>query len=457
MRINHVFAATGLLVWAVTVAISIRAQETAGDELAQEPQPETEAPELFESTPTDTSDFGFLEQQIFRGEAKQAQDHLETMVQQVEAMHHRYHEDLLIPLTLLGDALMVQREYDQALEHYDRARHVARVSYGLFDPRQLPVVYREADAYKKVGDLANAGQREEYAYEVLIKSYDSYDPHLLPALMRLGKFYLDTFNLLAARTLFSRAMNVHTNNNTDYSIAAVPALQGIALSHRLERFPPYYVVTSSDNQRLQGPTPGLTNSDLDDQHVTFNSFPAGEKALQQVVEIRRRQVPEDQEATLEAIVALADWHLMFSRNNTAATLYSHVYEQMSDQGEDAVAFFAAPKMIYLPKPSNPTPPDVATQIQPAAGIVELQFNVSTTGRVRQLRTIESLPPKLMDFRVRRSMRLAVFRPKLVEGVPVRADGETYRHEFQYYPADGPGEIPDAPVAENAPAPEVSES
>jgi len=463
LRTYHAFAATGLLVCGLVAPSSIRAEQAPADEPADkieveiEAEAEAETPDLLDTTPTVESDFGFLEQQIYRGEARQAADHLQTMVQQVEATRHRYHEDLLLPLTLLGDALMVQREYGVALEHYERARHIARVSYGLFDPRQLAVVYREAEAYKKVGDLASAGQREEYAYEVLLKAYDVHDPQVLPALMRLGRFYLETYNYLAARTLFNRAMNVHSSNGTDYSIAAVPALQGIALSYRLERFPPYYIATASDNQRLQGPTPGLTNSDLDNQQVSFNSFPAGEKALQQIVEIQRRQDPQDAEATLDAIVALADWHLLFSRNNTAATLYSHVYEQMAEQGEDAAAFFGAPKLIYLPKPSDPTPPDVATQIQPAQGMVELSFNVSTTGRVRKLKTTESQPPKLMDFRVRRSMRLAIYRPKLIEAVPVLTEGETYRHEFEYYPAQAPIEPGDPPVAENNPEAEVSES
>ena len=39
----------------------------------------------------------------------------------------------------------------------------------------------------------------------------------------------------------------------------------------------------------------------------------------------------------------------------------------------------------------------------------------------------------MDFRVRRSMRLAVYRPMLLEGVAVAAEDQFYTHEFSYYP------------------------
>ncbi len=40
------------------------------------------------------NDFVFLEQQIYRGEAGDAQNQLETIVAQIEATYQRYHEEL---------------------------------------------------------------------------------------------------------------------------------------------------------------------------------------------------------------------------------------------------------------------------------------------------------------------------------------------------------------------------
>ena len=339
---------------------------------------------------------------------------------------------MVIPLALLGDSLLLQQEYDAALEMYSRARHIARVSHGLFDTRQLAVVYREADAYRKLGDMTSASQREEYAFEVMHKSFDIYDPQLLPGLQRLGDFYLATYNYLSARSLYGRALSVHSQNNTDYSLDAIQTLQGIARSHRLERFPPIYVSNAEDN-RLQGPTPGLTTNDLERQHIAFNNFPAGERALQQVIQIRRQQDPEDVAATIEALIELADWHLMFGRGNEANTLYAHIYEKMLEEQQDAAGFFATPTLVYLPKPHNPRPPPATRRLEKIKGRVILGFDVATTGRVRKLATVDSVPPKLMDFRVRRSMRLAVFRPSLLEGVPVVAESQTYTYEFDYFP------------------------
>ena len=408
---------------------------------------------------TDLPEYEFIEQRIYRGESAEAQRQLEGIIEQLESAYHRYHEDLVVPLALLGDALMVQQEYDAALDKYDLARHLARVNYGLFDARQIPIVYREADAFKKIGDLASSGQREEYAFEIVRKVYGASDTRLLQPIYRLARFYLDTFNILAARALYQRAVQIHEENGSDTTADAIHALSGVALSHRLERFPPFYV-SSSDNNTLEGPRANLRSNDIQSQYTTFNTFPAGERALQKIVQIRQSREPEDKLATLTAMLELADWHLMFGRKRDASTLYTHVFEQMAQAGEDADAFFADPALLYFPRPENPRPPPESQRASQQTGLVKLQFDVATNGRIRRLQTLESNPAKLMDFRVRRSMRSALYRPRLIAGTPVEAQAQTYSHEFSYFPRkeapaepgtepqpDAASDVAEAPVTE----------
>jgi tetratricopeptide (TPR) repeat protein len=392
------------------------------------------------------TEFDFLEQQIFRGEAANAQNTLETTIAQISALKHRYHEDLLVPLALLGDALMVQGQVDAAIDRYVRARHIARVSYGLFSQRQLPLVYREADAYRRIEDFQSSAKREEYAYDVSRKALGDSNPDLIPATMRLANFYLETFNYFSAREMFNRAMIIRDQNGLQFEPAAIPALKGIAITHRLEKFPLFYV--SSRNANPDN-APISQTSTLDRQQVTFNNFPAGEKALQRIVEIRRRQDPQDPLATRNAIIELADWHLMFGRTSPAHTLYTYVYEQMLALDEDPALFFAEPYLLYMPKPEDPQPKNDQTPDQAATGYIELGFDVATNGRIRALTTLTSYPPKLMDFKVRRSLRMAIYRPSLVAGLPVKAENRTYTHEFKFYPQSPPTQTaaPSTPVDE----------
>ncbi|MEM7100320.1 MAG: hypothetical protein AAF541_18785 [Pseudomonadota bacterium] len=414
---------------------------------------------MYELSGADES-YSFVEQQIYRGEAGSALNRLNTEIEQIELIRHRYHEDLIVPLTLAGDALMVQREFDKALDNYERARHIARVSTGLFAESQLPVVYREADAFRRIGDLGSTAKREEYAYEIAKKAFGDYTLETLDSLYRLADFYLETYNYLSARSLYNRALGIIESHQLGNAPEAITALRGIAVSHRLARFPPFYVHSANDNSRFEGPRPGLTVSDLEDQHIAFNNFPAGEKALQRIVEIQRKNTPEDSEALAQAITALGDWHLMFGRSNAANVLYKHVATEVdattqlpASSDADAPADpagpmvpdtptvsetqlpsrFADPTLIYFPVPNDPSVPKTATPDQGQKGFVKLGFDVGTTGKIRKLKTLEAYPPKLMEFRVRRSIRQAVFRPRLENGVAVVAGNQSYTHYFTFYP------------------------
>ena len=84
-------------------------------------------------------------------------------------------------------------------------------------------------------------------------------------------------------------------------------------------------------------------------------------------------------------------------------------------------------------------PPVEDRGERTTGYVEVAFDVTEDGYVRGLNTVGSQPDGLMDFRVRKSLRLARYRPMLVDGVPVAKQAHTYRHEFPYYSPreDGP--------------------
>jgi TonB family protein len=375
----------------------------------------------------------YLEQRIARAEAGSAARELESIVLQVEGAYHASHPELVKPLTLLGDAYAAQGEFVEALDQYGRAVYIARVNNGLFDASQLEIVYREADAHTQLGNLMEARNREEYAYEIMKRGFADYDADLIPGLERLARFYLKTHNYLAARVFFKRAMVVHGANGTDMTMAAVPALKGIAHTYRMERFPPFYVV-SVDDSRIGGPTPGLDPEELGQQHVSINNFPEGERALQHVIEIAQRQTPADTNLVLDSIMALADWHLLWDRSNEANTLYAHVYNQMAATGQNPMELFGSPTLIYFPEPRPPRPPAGSAGLNQEQGMVTLSFQVTPEGRIKRMRTVHTHPPKMMEFQVRRSMRLAVFRPSLVEGLPQAVDEYTYTYEFPFFPS-----------------------
>jgi len=414
------------------------------DEPSQAPgemlEPPGAAPELV------ANDLDLVERQIEASEYAAARTWLEAHLRDLEAGTHRYDPVLIRPLVLLGDARMGEGAFAEALAHYQRATHLSRVNAGLKSLDQLDIVYREAAAYKALGAYQDASDREEYAYRILATNTDPNDPALLPGLYRLADWYMATGNPFAARELYQRAVAVHSAAGEFETEASVPALQGLAATYRLERFPQDY----GARERAVDP---MTSPELQ-QPVALNNFPAGEQALQQVVRIRQQTADREPMALVEAVLDLADWYTLFDKPQRADPLYAHAFELLGAIPDtDGNAYFAKPRLLYLPRPGTPRGNEPGPGTETLPGYIELGFEVSETGYVRNLQTIVSQPEGLMDLRVRRAMRVARYRPALVDGVPVLSANQLYRHDFTYQaerpPPDETGA--EAPETHNADA------
>lgn len=367
-----------------------------------------------------------IERQIEAEETDYAIHWLKDRIENIESLSHRFDPGLVRPLTLLGDAYAADGDYGTALGHYQRAVHLSRVNHGLNAPDQVEIVYREANAFKALGDYQQANDREEYAYHVLSRSHAPMDEELLPGIYHLADWYKRTNNVFAARALYEQALRIIDGKDRLNSLEAVPALEGIATSYKLERFPPYYLSG-------QDPSESSIVSTSMQQPISINNFPAGEAALQRIIRIHQEQPQPDPIATAEAVLELADWYTLFDKPRRAHPLYAHAWELMAAVEDfDVASYFADPALLYFPTPDNPSPPPVSQRGERATGYVEVSFGVTDDGYVRDLGTVASVPDGLMDFRVRKSLRLARYRPMLVDGVPVAKDQHTYRHEFPYY-------------------------
>ena len=384
-------------------------------------------------TLTTEDEYSFIERQIRLNEAAEAEIFLDDRVQSIENEHHLTHPSLVKPLTLLGDTKVAMGEITEALLLYDRAIFVQRVNYGLFDPEQLHIIYKEADSHAALGNLEGAQKREEYAYEILVRSFREDDIKRVPGLIRLAEFYDKIHGYLASRVFYRKALQILIANGKGSELQAIPLHYGIAHSYLMERFPPFYVSDGFDTKSI-GLIPGLDDADLFQQHLSVNNFPEGERALQSSVAIATAQQPQDTELIQEATMKLADWHLMWDRQKDANTLYVSIYEDMEIRGDDPSEIFGEPSLVYLPEPKPPTVPPIAQRLSPQKGFVELKFLVKTNGRIAKMQTVSAEPPKLMEFQIRRSLREAVFRPAFFEGLPIKNHPHQYTYEFDYFPS-----------------------
>lgn len=423
------------------------------------------------------TEYDGLERQIELGEFEPAINQLEQQIETLERAQHRYHADLIKPLTLLGDALHGAKNYPGALDAYGRAIHLTRVSSGLHSAEQVEGVYREANVYRSAGDLQQANNREEYAWDVLQKTHGRYSPKLLPGIHHLAKWYGKTYNVIAARGLYMRAVRIVEANYTEQHPEMVTALRGLAQTYRIERFPPTYLDSATTD--LSTVTANSSMSD-DNSAILLNRFPRGEKALKRIIRIQQAKLAlleppiasaveknnEDAEQTQEkptqtvtdlealaraqqklvaALVELGDWYMLFDRSRVAMQYYTQaeVINTQLDAGQTKLDF-SRPQLLHFPSPLDPRPPKPRFRGERKEGFVELNYTITVRGSIANLETVSSAPQGLMDYRVRKSMLAARYRPTFVSGTPMSTQGHTYRHKFNYYPSQpDPATLPES--------------
>ena len=359
-------------------------------------------------------------------------DMVEAVINAIEQRANRYHPDLAPPLLVLGDALVAVGDTVGAFGAYDRALHVTRVNHGLHHPSQVDAVYRQARLHAKQGDHGTANSRHEYAYGVLLRRYGGEDPALLPGLFALADWYQQSFNIFSARALYEHAVTLAGARLGKAHPDRVRGLRSVAATYRSERFPPHYV------RRERTPARSYSGFQYRVAGQSVNSFARGERALIEVVNIVQAQRDEPPEVLAQAMLELADWFLMFEKYRRASALYHRVWELMQDNPPLLARTFSAPTPLYLPLPRGPSSPAAGTA-EAKQGVVELSIDVDEKGLVSRLSTVRSEPEDLMDFKVRRAVRRARYRPTF-DGVAAKATPDVrVTHSFVYY-GDAEGQV-----------------
>ena len=399
---------------AVFVATCLAATAAVGEETIQE---------------TLADDAGArIEVQLTAGEFADAAVAAERLVEEVEDGANRYALALKRPLTLLGDALLGMGDGPGALEAYERALHVARVNLGLFDPGQVDVVYREAVVHATMGDRAAADARHDYAFNVLLRAYGRDDPRIVPGLFTLAEWHQDNHRVFSARYLFDRVVTIAASQFPTGDPRMIRALRGVAATFRDERFPPN--LSATRNQ----PAMSSYRDTRRNRAIDVNNFAPGERALITVINLKQSNPDATGVDIAEAMLELGDWYLLFQKYDRAFALYARVWQLLEEDPARRDATFGAPTPLYLPFPPNPKPPSGAKG-EPQSGIVELALAVNDRGTVEQLDTVRSEPAGMMDFKVRKLVRRARYRPAFVEAAPVASAEVPVEYRFVYVPEE----------------------
>lgn len=364
-------------------------------------------------------------------------DLYQRQISKLESEEGVYGSALVEKLSGLGLALQQAGQHDQAISTFKRAIHLNRVNDGLYTTAQIPILYQQIDSHVALGQWKEVSDKYQYLYWLSSQNYGENDPRMIPTIDRLSKWHLQAYtmnfgrdrqeviqHLITAHTMFNRSISLIeqldiTKTNQQMLIHE---LKGLTLTN-------YLFATFQRNVPIRSNTgmpldPEARHSAMVIDHYISRSFRSGKEALNRVIDIYRHLEDAPPWAVARAKVKKADWLFLFNKRDAAFALYQEAYNMMtqSDNSRPYLnSIFGQP--VALPNLDMLDNGQYSEQDEQfnneSANYVLASFDVTPQGSTENIEIIESKPQNNTNARtqVKRSLKIAKFRPRFVAGVP----------------------------------------
>jgi tetratricopeptide (TPR) repeat protein len=351
------------------------------------------------------------------GQFDAAIQNFRSSVEIIEQVEDRLNGALVNPLKGLGAAQLSNGRPDQARKTFTRAAHITEVNEGPHNLDQVEILESIAETYIRMGDTKSARNTLDRIHIINVKHFEEDPVGLLPSLMNRADWQHRAGYYAEERTTYRRAIRIVETSAGKNDPLLVEPLRRLGESF-------YFVDTTMSATQQQG------------------LITTGELYFKRAARIAEKSEELDWRERARAALALADYYTFVDSLNRSRKGYKDVWDMLADDSEKLALrdeWFRDPQPLrqnLLPTfagtpPSGGSPPDDL-----ATGRIVVDYTVSTGGRVRNLRT-EAFPIEFTDMQrmVHREIRSRVYRPRLVDGVPVDAEDLRLEHTFTYLKSD----------------------
>ena len=346
----------------------------------------------------------------------------ERLVAEIERASDRYAPALIEPLTFLGDARMGLDEPAAALEAYDRAKHITRITEGVQSLEQLRLLYREAVALDAMGDRSGANERHEFAYSLRRREHGVDSLEMLPAINDLVGWYRHHYKFRPAQILYENALDILREHYEPDDELIIGALRGYVDTFRQRRF-------GTREPGRGGFSAWPPGENRDPPWYKTRSYIRGKNALAEVLELIEGKPTSTDAEIAAAMLELADWYLLYDESGLAMRYYRSAWNLLKDDQQALEAAFANPTPLYVPRPDRRA--KAVEENARSDGIVVLALTITHRGDVVGRKTLRAEPPDIMEFKVRKAAKRAVYRPAFADADPVRWKGLTLEYRYEY--------------------------
>ena len=363
----------------------------------------------------------------------------ETSIMQLEKSNGAYDKQIAEESIGLGLAYRDLGQYQKAIDAFNRALRINRVTQGPENPNQLPILEQIITTNTAAGDWEALEDNYQLLYWLSRRIYDDDDAHLLEIIYRLTHWHLHAYltaydpipykHLLESEKLFQDAVDVIDKHHSADDPLLLTALNGIIISN-------YHIVShrfnSSNNvddmQEIQ--ESGAIMSHVDNvssmliwQPVQYNSY-EGRKVLKRIADIlnSHHELPITDRA--RTLVNIGDWYLIYGWNDTAMKNYNNAYQLLKKSNVDTATFdtlFGQPERIPTLTMDYPRE-EIGAKVENERPYVKFSFDVTREGCARHIRFIEESDKDKFMYRkhVKDYLHSSLFRPKISGGRAVKA-------------------------------------
>lgn len=328
-------------------------------------------------------------------------------------------------------------KHSDAVEAFKRALHVQRINEGLYSMNQVPALEQMIASQIALGNWEDAAKRHSHMYWLHQRNFGADDPRMLPMLDKMSSWHLNAFSLspvnvanhlLSAHQLFAMSIDIIDKHFGKTDIQMIKPLKGLAVSN-------YYLATlqAEKSRRTATISSGDSNAAEAERkarldHYILNSYYNGKQAITKMIDIYQNTDQENPSELIEAHIQLGDWYMMFDRSNAAMDQYRHAYAKAGDTDDSqnlSERFFGKPRAL----PDMPLLETQAHNPNEPHDFVVVKFDVTPRGEARNVDILDARPQNHVGNRamVRRNLKAAKFRPRIIEGKAVTTKGIVHRY------------------------------
>jgi tetratricopeptide (TPR) repeat protein len=356
-------------------------------------------------------------------------------ISDLESEEGVYGAQLAEKLSSLGAALQFNDEHDKAIKVFKRAIHLNRINDGLYTTTQMPLLEQQIASHMALGQWQDVTDRYRYLDWINTQNYGKDDPRMLPALNQLGRWHLRAYgmqlgkdretitnHLIKAHKYIERSIELLDESGPLDEERLIDELNGLTLTNYL--FATYQRTAA---QKIGSPLPvdpeARHSAMMIDKYIN-RSFRAGKDAINRVIRIYANSEDAPPGSVAKAKVKMADWLFMFNKRRAAFDLYQEAYQLMtadeSDNGQLQATFgnpVALPNLDLMD--TNNYTKTEQSEYDPDNNYVLASFDVTPQGKAANIEIIDSKPVDNISARsqVKKSLRIAKFRPRFVGGEP----------------------------------------